>query len=768
MKKLTQILAVVSLLSTSITTVVSCGGSNKDKNSPSNPTGNLTETQKQMVEGAETLSRFILSSRHENLNYNLNEILSMYLTPIPTMLMMPVSYKFEDMDINFGTKISKYKKLLAPSIEKINNDNYSAVFASYVMGMYDDSFYRDFIENGHFKDSFNEKGGVGFNKKDKNNEMGILAGLDKNLKLSNDENRRNLSWAIQDTGALSNYLLDMGYDGVNPGDTNGTSSPMSPTSQEKGGTNGSGYLYYNSGISTGKGNRNSLNITKTVKDKIGEKNQYEPAKIDKNQYSSKINDISFNRTGSMIANTAGRMNLNGYINNFASLKDSISESSFGAEALLSVVNYITPMLASSEKITDLKMQIVALSLIYNMQSVINQIQSNDNAMNNFLKTNGFNKDVLSKLINVRKPIDSLEAVKDIKPEQVKITRLYQKNSDDKNDPIDNLKIVSSFIKELKMFYNNLKTDDLKEEFASKLFISKDSPFKKNYDLIINPPLMGGLGESGWLDLVGDKGSNAMNLLNMLDYTYESFSKNETKEFVQEVINNYYGRSITDLSRTEKQNLIKELGFDTSSNKYVKDSFFANYYNVLTNEEFEGSNELSNLFKRLSDNTSKDMMEVHQSALQYIYDDNFWSMSSPKINVTDPSEVNGEMEFTLEYKGNGDEESNADQQTTKIDVPENFNPYQTNIEHQKEFAQSDALKDKIDTSRISGKVLGKEKLNMSSEDLMKYDGKGQLYKKVNHKYKIIWRNISSDINNPHWVVVDIKSFNSDGKEFYNIY
>jgi hypothetical protein len=40
-----------------------------------------------------------------------------------------------------------------------------------------------------------------------------------------------------------------------------------------------------------------------------------------------------------------------------------------------------------------------------------------------------------------------------------------------------------------------------------------------------------------------------------------------------------------------------------------------------------------------------------------------------------------MTFTLDYTGEGDSSSNADQQTTKYEVPENFNPYQTIADNQ---------------------------------------------------------------------------------------
>ncbi|KAJ3616129.1 hypothetical protein Zmor_012047 [Zophobas morio] len=97
-----------------------------------------------------------------------------------------------------------------------------------------------------------------------------------------------------------------------------------------------------------------------------------------------------------------------------------------------------------------------------------------------------------------------------------------------------------------------------------------------------------------------------------------------------------------------------------------------------------------------------------------------------------------MSFTLDYNGVGDSTSNADTQTTKLDdeLLDNFNPYQTKYEYQKDLLTDDA-KNKLDTSRTSGVVLGKEQLGMDDEALKNYDGYGMIQdmKKVHHQYKV---------------------------------
>ncbi|AKU79992.1 hypothetical protein [Spiroplasma turonicum] len=771
MKKLIRTLVALTFLSTPVTSVVACG--KKEKNTGSNNEKTLTDLQNDMLDGASFLSKMILSGRHENLNYNVNEILSMYLTPIPTALMMPVNYKFNNEDINFTTKLNKYKSLLAPSINKINNDNYSGIFTSYVMGMYDNDFYNNFLKNGYFEDSFNQTGGKGFNKKS-DNELGILAGFDKDLKLSEEENRKNLAWAIQDTGALTNYLLDKGYDGSYPGDTNGTSSPKSSSNDKKGGTNGSGYLYYNSVVSKGKGSYNANKIKKELKDKIDETNVFEKANITKKDYSSKINGLSFNKTGSMIANTAGNLNVQGYINNFSSIIDAVSESDFGAEALLNVSNYMTPLLIKKGDTSYTMMQLIATSMIQNIQNVIKDIQENED-FKLFLKNKGFDENTLnitfSKFDEIGAGDFGIPGFIEPKYNKAKITRLYDRDENSEVSPLDNLKNVSKFLNELAKLQKSLTNEEDINKLLVELYTGEDSIFNDSYGLIINGALtIKGIGQESWVKLVGKKAEGATNLLSLLSNVYNDLSKNETKELLLSVSNNeiYNNKAISDLSRTEKMKLIKELGYDYNEKTYTENSFFKNYYNSLKDTNKEGVKEINDLFKYLKEGLNDAMNEVHNKALQYIYDDKYWKTSNVTLNATDPSELNAKMEFTLEYNGIGDAESNADLQTTKIDVPNNFNPYQTKLSHQEDYLKNEELNSQVDKNKVSGKVLGKEKLNLDDNGLINYDGKGEKYKNVKHKYNIVWQNISNSSDNPYWVIVDVKSYNENGEEFYNIY
>ncbi|AOG61094.1 hypothetical protein SHELI_v1c11470 [Spiroplasma helicoides] len=793
MKKLIYFLASLTFTSQSLFSVISCSCSttkNEDEveqNGLYDPKApdfsidpSLTDMQNQMKTGAEMISRMIIASRHENLNFNVNEILSSYLSPYSSEMNMPTSYTYNGRNVNLSELISRYKNLLAPQIEKINLGNFAGVYSSYVMGMYDDGFYQKFVDKGYFEDGFNENGDTGFNKYLFNsydfNEVGLLMGLDKNLNLSDDENRRNLAWGIQDNGALSNYLLEKGFDGGYPGGSNGTSTPYIPAPRDGsiGGTNGAGYLFYNSVLASGKSKLNDFKeFNKSIKDKI-KGASYDSADLVNGDYSSTIDGVSFNQTGSLMAMTAGALNLKGYINKFVALRENIAESDFGAESLLTFANFLTPMLSKMSTYTDLVIQGAVSSLLYNAQAAINQIQNDESGkdIKKFLLSNGFSEKTLTDKINIRESI----AVNDLmnpSPENVSIGNLYKtKDNDLVNDSLTNLSRVAQFLKELSELHSKL-SPELKNEFLNKVLKTSDTPFGKSYQLIINPKVtglldLGGLTQEGWEECMGNDGTKGANLLSLLSKAYAGLAKKEVKDIVEKTILNYKDRVLTDLNRSQKNTLLEALGYDFAEKKYKEDSFLKGYYDLLTDKSVSGVDELNNLFVDLKKGINESIAPVHERATQYINNKEYWNTRDIKMGATSPTEVNGTIEFTLEYKGAGDSDSNADQQTKKVEVPKNFNPYQTIVENQKDFANTEKLKSKIDTSKVSGVVLGKEQLNMSEEDIMKYDGLGENYKDVKHQYKVVWKNVSNDVENPYWVIVDLKSFNQDGEQFYNIY
>jgi hypothetical protein len=120
MKKLLSVLGAVLILGSSTTAVAACGGKPKG-----NDDANLTDLQKNMLSGAEFMTKVILAGRHENLNYNVNEVLSTFMAPISTLSNIPLNYNFDGKPVDLASGIQNYKNVLAPQMSTWDQDNYA-------------------------------------------------------------------------------------------------------------------------------------------------------------------------------------------------------------------------------------------------------------------------------------------------------------------------------------------------------------------------------------------------------------------------------------------------------------------------------------------------------------------------------------------------------------------------------------------------------------------------------------------------------------------
>ncbi|ALD66850.1 lipoprotein [Spiroplasma cantharicola] len=753
MKKLLNILTSVTLIGSAATSVAACGNGGGGKEP------DLSSLQKEMLKGSEFISRLIVAGRHENLNYNINEILSIFLTPTPTAMNMPVSYKYKGESINMATNINKFKNYLAPSLNYYNGDYYAGMFASYIMGMYDNEFYDEII-NGvdgayYFRDTFSKKGNQGYNKNG-NNAMGYAAGLGNDINLSKNEDRRNLAWGIQDTGALSNYLLNLGFDGANPTDTNGTAGVKTASAEgKKGGTNGSGYAWYNSILMSGKATQSvDFKNDKSLisNNKLKEENYI--VANDENQ--STINGNKFNSTGALITKVAGEQNVNGFISLFGSMLENLSDTKNGAFIMAEFMNILFPMITQDFSVwnpvpeTQTMMQGVGMSLISNVWRGIKNIDSS--LISNY-------PDLIEKIDNLNDAPTKFGLA-----HYSKLEEMYKTANNDKMEQGKNAKFIVEIIDELIKIYENTEN---KEEFNQKFFIEKSSPFYKAYSSIMEY-----IGEENWIiSMQGKNDNGGINLLNFARGAYNIFSNSEIMQEFELIINEFKDeKNFRDLTNVQKNKFLELIGW--SEDGYEEGSLGARLYNGFTNEKVIGQKDFADFFAGFKDSVANAMAKVHEPVLQYINDDKYWKVNNFKISTTSNTQLSGKMEFTLDYNGIGDVTSNASKQTKKVEVGQKFNPYQTLEKHQQKEIEELKKLDKLDEEKLknSGKILGLEQKIITKDDLAKYDGLGnyQDYKPVKNSYKIVWENISKNQESPYWVITSLKSFNADGEEFYNIY
>jgi hypothetical protein len=766
MKKLLNVLGAVLILGSSTTAVAACGGKPKG-----NDDANLTDLQKNMLSGAEFMTKVILAGRHENLNYNVNEVLSTFMTPISTLSNIPLNYNDpQGNPVDLASSLQNYKNLLAPAMTTWDQDNYAGFYASYIMGMYDDDFYKGFLDNGYFADTMNDKGGFGINQeKDKGNALGYAAGLNKSIHLNSDKDRRALAWGIQDTGPLTNYLLNNGLDGGYPDDTSGTANPNGTATEAKGGTNASGYLFYNSQVTTSKGFKNGIfeNNSYNTKLKNGIKLVDQSDQLNHpllppcttNWTNAKLNDkdkTEFGESGALFAKTGANLNINGYSTTYTGLMNMISESESGTTVLGKFLDGIFPILKdtdSSKSVQDIgeSLWLAPIFSIFNRATdgtvtyadgildILNSLDSNADWKKyenikiaaRSVPSPGGSPTLVSAVF---KDSASCELASELFE---KIYTAFSKSSDDVKD---------------KFYEKTLKaSDDGLGMFISKLN-NVISPDMVNYDI--------------WNKITSaNHGQAGINLLHTISRTFKAIGK--YSDVIKKAQDSVDGKPYKKMSMSERNNYLKILGWNAGTGKFDDDSFLKDAYNTLKSET--GSSELASLLASFADITSNKMAKPHDELIKYMTGDDYWKESNVEVSVKDNKQLGGKMSFTLDYTGHGDSSSNADQQSQAIDPDMNFNPYQTIYKYQSE--KLDPIKGKFNADRLktSGKVLGATKLGMKDDALKAYDGTGMLanMQDTHHQYKVTWENVGNK-NSPYWVITSIHSFNDKGEEFYNIY
>ncbi|QHX35697.1 hypothetical protein STIUS_v1c01420 [Spiroplasma sp. TIUS-1] len=775
MKKLLLSLTTLFLTIQTPILIVACTNSN-DKNTGLSKE-KFTTKQLGMIEGAQFMSRLILSSRHENLNFNVNEILSSILTPMNSAQFLPMLYDYKGKVINPANDISKYKSYLAPHFNSYDNGDYRGVYASYIMGMMDDDFYNNFIVNGAFDEAYSEDGAS--NKfREKNSALGFYNGFGKNTNLPQGDDldsfyRRQLSWGIQDNGALTNYLLDNGYDGDYSGLVAGSSGPK--TKAEKSvGTNAGGYLYYNSVTSNGLKSATAFpgilkspegnNKIKSNNLKVEKSKSTEPNKLMDITNSKNGEEIlQFGSTGKLLSFTAGEANVSSHIAQVSTLFENINSTKMGINNMMSFIDIILP--------------------VFNISNDFLGSLSDDRAIGSKIIFELWNG--VSKVAKNGKNYDWLQADKEIVAANG-VEPFYSGTpyvNLKKNFKVDQAQLVVNLLDKIVFNYEEGLLD--KKEVYEKLF-KNGSDLVSGYKMFINSYIK----DDVWSDAMnvetGIGGIESIKVVSGIfkvlikDYSEDGLGVIEkAKEKALEIENSDGNSTLSfiTMKNAARDSFLSDLGFETSSNALIEGSMLDQFYSGYKEYGREDSpiRKILNTFKNAVSNTVE---EMHENVFKYITDDEYWDINNVQINTNNEKALNGEMKFTLSYNGNGDPTSNAGKQTQKVIVPKDFNPYQIKAPENKDIINKN---NNFNFDKKSGQVLGKEQLKIKDSDLIKYDGLGNYngylkgteenygaYVPVKHSYEVIWKNVSRNPDEQMWVITSIRAFNDEGQEFYNMY
>jgi hypothetical protein len=805
MKRLLNVLGVLTIITSFGSPLVSCSTGYVPSSDD-----NLNDIQKKMLNGAETISKMILLGKHENLNYNVNEVLTSFLSSNMIGQSYP-GYSYNDKAFNFDG-VQDYTTALAPMMSMYNRYNHPiGIFASYIMGMYDDDFYNTTIasKDNVFRDSTGLDGKdptpllppdpLGDNKDEEQKGKpltGALLGYNPKLKgLSADKERKNLAWAIQDTGPVTNLLLNHNYAGGTPTTASAAKGGALDTSIiSSNNSNFGGYLFYNSNTIKGKntGIQTTLDEWKnTTVDEflkptdgvtLGVKGS---SMVKKGAILNWTNDgdetpteIPFGSTAGTMIDGAKSMFTSSVMSNISGYFNEIGPTGTGSLILSKLSNYIIPVLTESGAEADIqdmgiRFLIDPLRALFDTNGLKDTAKEVLDEIDPTIIGNDAN------LANVK--LTDIGNTKYVRASHASATManiLHYEGEDDKN--ADNAAKGSSLADKYTSsgqlylsLYNALSkmSDDEKDKFGAKLFNPTDGIIYSAFKELAKDLFTGDI----WNEIIGADNhyANGIDFLSFLGTQLSGIGKSNFKNIFD--IIDIYGQedshpaTLHDFSASDLAFYKRKLGFNGSS--FDEGSLFS-ALNKLYKPGVVGYDTFMNMVNAQQRKTNEAMTKYHESFLQYLTDDNYWDDTKVTINSNNNKTLGGKMSFTLDYTGSGDSTSNADQQTSKYDVPDNFNPYQTIVENQSAMLKDDWETNVANANKLSGVVLGKEAdpKKWTDQALLKYDGTGMLENlaPVHHQYKVTWENISTDINQPFWVITSLHSYNDEGQEFYNIY
>lgn len=797
MRKILNILNLIILIFAIINNNIACEKINLNNNNsnvglstefgPYNDTelNNLPIQHRQMVINTSLISKLILLGRNENLNYNINEILSMFLASNSVCERLPFMYtivgngkngtlKGKEYQINLSRYINGFTHNMT-DLRRLDNitKGYGGIYASYIMGMYQDEVYQNFSKNlrTNNKMLFGDTSDINGNF---NNPQGYNGGLNSDLKLSYDKFRRNLSWGIQNTGALSNFLLINKYEGGNAGDP---AASIGPASRPNNLTNYGGYMFYNSHLFNGKtkytlDDPNKKLANKNIFIKGQKENIFEGLSLFKNNIDI-LNGKKWGSMQSFIPQQGGLLNISSNINSYLSMMHNLSETEIGASTEMEFINAMFPFLSNPKSYSGSVAYVLLIFTISAFLISLNYIAKNYEKI--FLEKNSINTIELIK--NTNEALDILVE-----------SELIQKYNNSYILPIINFqtgfpgKTISDLVgKNTKGRNYNFFVNFSK---IVKIIIIMSNKWNKEKIIKFNQTIMGNVNSNkkyqlSWIfnffksgmikldslynGLFDEHFVNNLDIIGILTSLNNTFSVinnniNIFKKIKEKYIDNIGNMfDWNQLTLEQKRDIIELFGWNYGN--FRNNSILSVIYKSLTDSSQPGYNSIHNiLFTSTSPFQTmfqKQMQETQEKFLDNIILDNIWYIFNVQING-DMNQIGSTMSYIMDYKGNGDP-SVIKYTKEQINIPDNFNPYQ----------QSGIRSD-------GSQYIAKPLVNMADDEYIKYDGLSDydsiIKHKVNHRYKIFWKNISKNINSPYWIIVNIECYDLNSKEqqFFNIY
>jgi hypothetical protein len=773
MKKLINILGAIGIVASASTSVIACGGKNIkfedefiDNEIMSN--NSYSNEMKKMYQATSFMSKMMILSRHENLNYYLNDIIqgtysnnsllvSQAAGAPSTITVKNSSGESQTIDIN-GTYIDPLNQEYTPMdtyIHKYSGSSSSIDLQSWMYsGMMDDLAYNDYIKKtisggdttfDYFNESTKGYEGMWRGSILTNDESRIgypILKDDSNEAYRKD--RLNLKW-MQSNGPLSDYIF--ANDNLWKGN------------------------YSNRGERATQARAFSQKILNNSSEgnPAGGKTTITPQE-DGIHYTIKGSDNTTDMSMGSLYQTIRNAEFNGKITNefgdvFPILKQ-ITNSDDGINIASTFLHSLFPIAKTNTVDEEMVGTILYgilhtfMMYLYSLKDEVSGITDNSNlsdAVQKYIDDNDregkYNLPSWMNLANKAtfdfhalastNYFDNVKSIADV---------LDGINTSD----IDQNAFWTSFEK------SSAATSGLKALFQQ-LFNGNEEMLNKVKDpeYLTSINLFGLVHKA--IDLVGQFSTIKQNYMD----NYETLYKDNSFDKVKSNVSALFGWNKDD-KKIEDGSLIDNL------NGIINDK--NNEGNLAMNRFINDDDSIINQSRNGSSNV------IWDNLYQYILKDEYWNVKDYSYNKFDENaddNLGDTITYTMDYSGKGDStvDYNLLSSKTKSVEMTDGNATPKNDIYGKPVLESTEVRY---MNGNDGSSYGEDATQMvrknggevagGLDNLIKMNGLGNVedLKDVNHKYKVTWQNVSINPDIPYWVVVGINAYNDDNQEYYYYY
>lgn len=680
------------------------GCRNKTDNNDNN---DIPEKIRSMINTTGLLTKISLLARHENLNFNPSELVRSLYAPAAYWKSIPSIYTYNNQKINLSKLIqdfnNNYNKMIAHTKNADIKSTREQLLPQYYIGMYDNSYYRDFLANGFFDPA----------------------------KQQIDANRSELLGYNYDMGALSTLMNNVGI-----------KFWMSATrafyvSYPAGGMGLSTNPFYNNHHVGVKGK----NLFIDTEQSTGLKPQYEFGD----------NEYTIEKTSTLTA-------VYGKTAQFLSMLNQLDENPLGAQIGAMFLNNIFNFIGKDAQVETNPIYVLLRVIISEFLGEINSFSGINssflwflsNKVNNELKglvdQSPETKELLTNLNGeTNKGYHNFHLVNAIINKKIPDFKTYNDNNLAGNyqnighvgELLLNIwkKLSPTAQKELNLKITNNIIYNLTKKIKDLIWLASEQAQTTSLQQLLDILVA----------LQGDKVNFKFTLSNIFFDLTDLIKTLTSDNNILTTLSGYQNlaNSFEELTTTNLNSVLKTMGWNNGTNKFEDNLLLRHLLVAISDPSAIAYQDYNYLFfnsnSPLFVGVNNVMKTLHENVLQYVVDNKYWKISNPQYTQK-VAGAEERLSYDFEYNGVGDSSVTklyTESHTNQINVNDQFYDDHYNP---KQFY---SINNKQENIAYSGLGL--------SDDL----------KPVSHKYYIEWTNVGN-LEQPMWIITKIDSYVRAGK------